>query len=150
MSKAHIMEAKESSEPGMFNLDVSDPNFSYSSCPCCNASFDGGLILDKFKQVRDNLKAEGKLETKEYEWYQKTDEEFETLMKESYSEPYRFSELMGIEVPNLYDGVLAFKCEACGSYWARFTGEYLGNNLTADQLMGMKDKLNRVKIVKSI
>jgi hypothetical protein len=148
------MEAKESSEKdtseGMFNLDVSTRDFEYGNCPCCNASFDGGLILDKFIEAREKLREQGVLDTKEYEWYQKTDEEFQATMVECYSEPYRFSEIMGLEIPEIYDGTIAYRCENCLSLWARFTGEYLGNNLTADQLMGMKDKLNRVKIVKSI
>lgn len=140
------MEAKELSK----NLRVDLPEYEYSLCPVCKKSFDGGLILDKFKELRDNLKELGLLETNENKFFNQTDEEFSKVIEESYHKPYKFSEIIGVEISELYDGIIAFTCPNCNSFWARFTGEYLGESLTADELMAMKDKLNKIQIIKNI
>ena len=40
--------------------------------------------------------------------------------------------IVGIEIPEVYDGVSFWLCRYCGSYWSRWTGELIPNwaNLT--------------------
>lgn len=42
---------------------------------------------------------------------------------ESYSPPYKWSKLMGIELQGVYDGTLIWQCQDCGFSWHRFNGK---------------------------
>ena len=46
-------------------------------------------------------------------------------IREHYSPPYKYSRLIGIEDPMLYDGVSFWKCPDCGAMWDRFTNKRL-------------------------
>ena len=37
----------------------------------------------------------------------------------------QYSRIVGIEDPNLYDGVSYWKCPDCSGVWSRFTGKVL-------------------------
>ena len=81
----------------------------YGKCPECNMSWDGGDIFDSFRPQP---------------WFKdKTDEEVMEHVKESYGEPYKFSKIVGIEDPKLYDGASWYMCPECNSRWDRWTGE---------------------------
>ena len=88
-------------------------------CPECGSSWDGGLIVDTFKKMRD----EG------HEFYAgKTDEEIvEDTIKYYGSADQRWSRLIGIELPyddpRHYDGVSYWHCPDCRAEWNRFTGK---------------------------
>lgn len=94
-----------------------DPN--KRECPKCNASWDGGSILEVFLKQRDEAKPGG------YR-YGQTDEEVEKHMKECYSPPYRWGREIGIELswnhPKHYDGVSYWECPDCKTTFNRFTG----------------------------
>lgn len=87
-------------------------------CPVCKCSFDGGSILETFiKQRNDEVNC----------WEGMSDEEVEKEMKKCYSPPYRWSNLMAIELPynhpQHYDGTSFFQCPYCKTTWNRFTEE---------------------------
>lgn len=84
-------------------------------CPECQSSWDGGSILETFIKQRDD--------GTRCSWQGMTDAEIEAMMKESYSPPYRWGRLIGIEDRNNYDGVSYWQCPNCGATWDRFTGE---------------------------
>jgi hypothetical protein len=48
-------------------------------------------------------------------------------IREHYSPPYKYSRLIGIEDPKMYDGVSFWKCPDCNSVWDRFTNKLLKN-----------------------
>lgn len=80
-----------------------------TNCPKCNMLWDGGRIWKRFREM---------------EYYKdKTDEELQQIEKESYSPPYHFSNLVGIEVRGKYDGVSYWQCPECKSTWDRWTDE---------------------------
>jgi len=85
-----------------------------TNCPKCNSNWDGGSVLDTFKKQREE----------NYEWCKgMTDEQLEEKMKEYYSEPYRWSKLIGVEIQGGYDGVSQWMCPECKARWNRWTGE---------------------------
>ena len=84
-----------------------------TKCPACKADWDGGSILETFKKQRDEGTLKG------------TDDELEARMLESYSEPYRWSRKIGVEIQGKYDGVSYWKCPDCKVYFDRFTGRQM-------------------------
>lgn len=40
--------------------------------------------------------------------------------REHYSAPYKWSKLLAVEVQDIYDGVLMYKCPGCSAIWSRF------------------------------
>lgn len=84
----------------------------YGECPECHKSWDAGRIWEVWRKM-DNYK-------------DKTDEELQAMEKESYSEPYHFSKLIGIEDSKKYDGISWWHCPFCKSTWDRFTGKLIG------------------------
>ena len=94
----------------MKNTDLSKAK----NCPKCNANWEGGSILETFKEQQ---KVKGS-------WCENmTDEE----MLEGYSPPYRWSRQIGIELPldhpNHYDGISYWQCPDCKTTFNRFTGK---------------------------
>lgn len=92
-------------------------NRNQTNCPNCGVSWDGGSILESWKQMRE----EGRF------YINKSDEELEKDMKECYSPPYRWGRLIGIELPynhpKHYDGISFWQCPDCKTTWDRFTGK---------------------------
>lgn len=43
--------------------------------------------------------------------------------RKHYNPPYKYSSLLGIEVPDKYDGVSFYQCPYCKTTWDRWTGE---------------------------
>ncbi len=86
-------------------------------CPKCTSDWDGGSILETFIKKRNS--------GEDY-WANKTDIEIEKIVKESYSEPYRWGREIAIELPwnhqNHYDGVSYWMCPDCETTFNRFTG----------------------------
>lgn len=88
-------------------------------CPKCGSSWDDGCIIetlvaqDWWKSSKDE---NGKL-------LYPTEECFVEEVKKCYRPPYRFTRLIGIEDPSLYDGVCRWMCPDCLTQWDRFTGE---------------------------
>ena len=82
----------------------------YGKCPECHEDWDGGRIWKVWRAMKD------------CDYYQsKTDEELQSMEKESYSEPYHFSKLIGIEVQGKYDGISYWECPFCKARWDRLT-----------------------------
>ena len=81
----------------------------FGLCPECGKSWDRGRIKDIWRKLPN------------YDKY--SDEKLEEMEKSSYSEPYHFSHLVGIEVRGKYDGVSYYQCPFCKATWDRFTGE---------------------------
>jgi hypothetical protein len=76
-----------------------------SHCPNCNANWDAGDIFETLRQQ---------------EWCRdKPDDELRQLVQESYSPPYHFSRVIGIETDD-YDGVSFWQCPDCQARWRRF------------------------------
>ena len=86
---------------------------SRKRCPKCKSNWDGGSILDTFKDQRN----------RGVYHVGKSDEQLESEMKSMYAEPYRWSRLIGIEIQGEYDGISYWQCPDCKTYWSRFTGE---------------------------
>lgn len=86
----------------------------HGNCPKCGVSWDGGRIWEVWRAMKDS------------EYYQsKTDEELQAMEKSSYSEPYHFSKLLGIEVLEKYDGISYWQCPSCKATWDRWTEELI-------------------------
>lgn len=87
-------------------------------CPKCDSDWDGGSILETFKKQRDDGASY---------WANKTDEDIEKIVTESYSPPYRWGRQIGIELPyghpNRRDGISYWQCPDCNTMFDRFTGE---------------------------
>lgn len=82
---------------------------AYGTCPKCHASWDNGSIFDVLRSQ---------------DWCRdKSDEELRKFIEESYSPPYRFSRLVGVELPyghpDRYDGVSFWQCPDCDEKWPR-------------------------------
>ena len=43
--------------------------------------------------------------------------------RKHYSPPYKWSRVIGVEDPKIYDGVSYWMCPMCESMWDRWTGE---------------------------
>ena len=86
------------------------PDNHLGLCPACGANWDGGSIFDTLRQQ---------------DWCRdKSDVELQTYIEEAYSPPYRWSRLIGIELPydhpQHYDGISYWQCPDCKKQWARF------------------------------
>ena len=81
----------------------------HGNCPECNQSWDAGRIWKVWREM-DLYK-------------NKTDKQLQALEKKGYSKPYHFSKLLGVEVPEKYDGISYWQCPFCKSAWDRFTGK---------------------------
>lgn len=79
-------------------------------CPHCGASWDGGSIVDTVKKQRDG--GDRYLAG----W---SDADIDEYVKKSYSPPYRWSRLIGIEDLKLYDGISYWQCPDCNTVWDR-------------------------------
>lgn len=85
----------------------------HGDCLKCKKSWDAGEIWKAWRKM---------------EYYKdKTDDELKAMQKESYSEPYRFSKLLGVEIRGLYDGVSFWQCPFCNTTWDRWTLEIVDN-----------------------
>lgn len=85
----------------------------HKHCPKCLVDWDGGAIIDTFKQFRDN---------KQEYYIGKTDEELEIMVKQFYGPPYRWGREIGIET-NRYDGTTYTQCPDCHAifdHWDNF------------------------------
>lgn len=81
-------------------------------CPLCGTDMDGGPIFESLKESYPG----------------KTDEEVTEIMQQSYgSGPYRWSRIIGIELPYYHpqhiDGISYYHCPDCKGTWDRFTGK---------------------------
>lgn len=85
-------------------------------CPKCKADWDGGSILDVFKEKR----------SQGVEVYLLSDEELEQYVKDNYSPPYRFGREIGIEIEGGYDGTSFWQCPDCKTMFDRWTGKERG------------------------
>lgn len=83
---------------------------SHGKCPECAADWDAGDVFDTLR-TQDWCK-------------NRSDEELRTFVKTHYSPPYRFSRLVGVELPyghpERYDGVSYYQCPDCQHTWSRF------------------------------
>lgn len=96
--------------PAVSVSDYPPPKNHCGNCPACGASWDGGAIFDVLRQQ---------------DWCRdKSDAELQAHIETSYAPPYRFSRLIGIELPyshpQHYDGVSYWECPDCKKRWARF------------------------------
>lgn len=85
----------------------------YGRCPTCNASWDAGDIFTVLRKQ---------------DWSKdKTDEELREYVRQHYSPPYKFSYIVGVQLPythpNHYDGVSYWQCPYCRRQWSRFKEE---------------------------
>ena len=85
-------------------------------CPQCGGDWDGGSILDTFLKFKEDGA----------EYYKDmTKEQIEQEVLNSYSPPYRWHKLIGVELPythpNHYDGISFWQCPHCNTIWDRFT-----------------------------
>lgn len=88
-----------------------------NTCPKCGSDWDGGSIVETFIKQRE----EGNLF-----WKDKTNEDIELIVKETYSPPYRWDRKIGVELswdhPKHIDGISYWKCPDCDALFDRFTG----------------------------
>ncbi|MDD4111366.1 MAG: hypothetical protein PHS54_07525, partial [Clostridia bacterium] len=75
-------------------------NFNiYGFCPVCGESWEGEDMFKIFRK-QDWTKNMTTKQLKEY-------------IKKSYPKPYKFSKIIGIEIPEKYDGVSLWECPFC-------------------------------------
>lgn len=85
----------------------------HGKCPECGESWDGGNIFDTHRKQ---------------DWTNKmSDKELMNHIKSSYSEPYKWSKLVGIEIKEKYDGISYWQCPFCKVTWDRWTEELVKN-----------------------
>ena len=111
-------------------------------CPECNASWDGGDILEFFKDMRDDDEHE------DHKYYKdETDEELLKMAKKygwSEETPKRFGKVIGVELPlydpEHYDGISYWLCPGCNVAWNRWTGKRTERFIKPieDQKLGQK------------
>ena len=79
-------------------------------CPECGANWDGGDIFETLVKQ---------------DWWKKnmTEDGLREYVKKFYAPPYRYSRIIGVEDPMVYDGVSWWKCPDCGTMWDRWTNE---------------------------
>lgn len=78
----------------------------FGKCPECDADWDAGDIFDILRR--------------QVFYTNTSDEELRTLVESSYSPPYKFSRLIGVEIRGKYDGVWKWQCPDCKHEWPRF------------------------------
>jgi hypothetical protein len=71
----------------------------YGNCPVCAENWDGGSIVDTFLEQKKNG-----------HWSNYTEDQIKNYVKEFYSEPYRWSQLIYI---NKLDGEDVHMCPSC-------------------------------------
>lgn len=94
-------------------------------CPECNENWDGGDILEAFKNMRDDTSH------KYHKYYVgQTDEELikaAGLYGWSEETPKRFGNVIGVELslndPEHYDGISYYQCPGCNIAWNRWDGK---------------------------
>lgn len=80
------------------------------NCPKCNAQWKGEDIYEKFKSLyKDKSEKEILDIASSYGW-----------TKENKK---CFSNLIGLQIQGVYDGVLYWKCPNCQTQWGRFSNE---------------------------
>lgn len=84
----------------------------HGHCPECNADWSAGDIFDVLRPQ---------------DWCKdKSDDELRAHIQECYSPPYKFSRIIGIELPydhpGHYDGVSYWQCPDCKHNFPRFEG----------------------------
>lgn len=84
----------------------------HGHCPECNANWDAGDIFDVLRPQ---------------DWCKdKSDEELRAYIRQFYSPPYKFSRIIGVELPydhpGHYDGVSYWMCPDCKHQFPRFEG----------------------------
>jgi hypothetical protein len=85
----------------------------FGHCPVCCNSWDGGDIFDTFR---------------EQSWTKKmTTKQLKDYIKSSYSKPYKWSKLIGVEIREKYDGVSLWECPFCHTRFDRWTGKEVKN-----------------------
>ena len=82
----------------------------FGKCPKCGVDWSNGDIFDVLRGQ---------------DWCKdKSDEELRKWVETAYSPPYKFSRLIGIELPyghpDRYDGVSYWMCPDCEHKWPRF------------------------------
>jgi hypothetical protein len=82
----------------------------HGNCPECGSSWDAG---DIFTVLRTQ------------DWCKdKTDDELRAYIQECYSPPYKFSRIIGVQLPyshpDHYDGVSYWQCPDCKHQFPRF------------------------------
>lgn len=77
----------------------------FGTCPKCGADWDAGDIFDKLRPQT---------------WCsEKSDDELRAYIETHYSPPYKFSKLIGVEIPHVYDGVHHWMCPDCNATFPR-------------------------------
>ncbi len=97
-------------------------------CPECGSSWDGGDIAQTYIKKRD----EG-----EPYFQGKSDQDIIDYVNSSYSPPYKWSRLIGIEIQGHYDGISRWMCPDCKTEWDRFTGDKIqidGSDRSSDSI----------------
>lgn len=88
----------------------------HGKCPKCGADWCAGDIFETFRGQ---------------EWCKdKSDSELRAFIERSYAPPYKFSRLIGVELPynhpKHYDGVSYWECPDCPATFPRFGKEGSG------------------------
>lgn len=74
---------------------------AYGKCPVCSTDWDGGSILETFLEQK-----------KKGHWANYTEEEIANYVKESHSEPYKWSDLIYInKIDQKEDAWMCPNCE---------------------------------------
>jgi len=93
-------------------MKLNYPKTRNGNCPKCGFLLDGGDIFEELKKQPhytgrsdESIKASAAM----YGW--------------SEEDPKRFSNIIGVETRDKYDGVSYWKCPSCKTTWNRWTGE---------------------------
>lgn len=80
----------------------------YGKCPVCKTDWDGGSIEETFLEQKEKG-----------HWNNNTEEEIKEYVKEFYSPPYRWSNIIAIERQG-DDRVSGYMCPECECEFPRF------------------------------
>ena len=103
-------------------------------CPCCEANWDGGDILEYFRKLKkdgdmfygDESDEEIISIAENYGYYIEDcmRPDWEGKMESKKKNHARFQKgVTGMEIMGAYDGILYWVCDSCKTYWHRFTGK---------------------------
>lgn len=91
---------------------------THGICPKCSYNFKGEDVRDYFERAyrehnpdlsATEIKRRAAKTAVQYGWSKKN--------------PVSFSNIIGIEIPGGYDGVMFHQCPKCNTTWNRFTGK---------------------------
>ncbi len=108
----------------------------YKNCPSCNVSWVGEDIFKCFLNIKNN--PNHPLYNSYKNHTEKEILEVASMYGYTLENPKHFENQIGLEYPELYDGILIYKCPSCNNTVGRFSGEI--NPIPKEEIQFKKSK----------